>query len=193
MEAVMPRYYEFEVTLTDIEPAIWRRFQLPADAAFQDLHEAIQDSAPWKNYHLFAFVRNTKEREVIATSDDEDRPKEDPIAEDVPLSSYFRRERQKCVYLYDFGDGWRHIVELKAVIELPERFTRRLLDGARAFPPEDCGGVWGYRRCLAALGLVDAEECDKHDLREFRSWLGRWKPEKFGLKAAKKRFDEVND
>lgn len=115
-------------------------------------------------------------------------PLEEEIAPDagkVRLTSHFTQKGANCLYVYDFGDGWHHVVEFKQVAEMPERFTRRLVDGARAFPPEDCGGVWGYARCLAALGLVDAGDFDAGDLEETREWLGDWNPEEFDLASVR--------
>ena len=47
MLPTMHTYLELEVSLLDIDPRIWRRFQLGADDRFGDLHLAIQDSFDW--------------------------------------------------------------------------------------------------------------------------------------------------
>ena len=44
--------YQFKVYLTEIEPLIWRRIQVPAKYNFWDLHVAIQDAMGWVDYHL---------------------------------------------------------------------------------------------------------------------------------------------
>jgi hypothetical protein len=76
-------------------------------------------------------------------------------------------------------------VKLVRTVELPEKFKRRLLDGARSFPPEDCGGVCGYAEC------VRVAEGDKKapDYEERREWLGDWDPEEFDLAETKRVFD----
>lgn len=51
----MPRHYDFEVSLCDVEPRIHRRFLLRDAGAFATLHNAIQDACGWENYHMFAF------------------------------------------------------------------------------------------------------------------------------------------
>jgi len=52
-----------------------------------------------------------------------------------------------------------------------------LLDGARACPPEDCGGVWGYEHLLEVLANPAAEEFE-----ELRFWVGgEFDPEAFDL------------
>ena len=40
----MPRYYEFEVVLQEIQPRIWRRFLLRHRSTFAQLNTAIQES-----------------------------------------------------------------------------------------------------------------------------------------------------
>ena len=192
----MPTSFEFEVSLIDIEPRIWRQFRLKATANFQDLHDAIQDAGPWEDYHLFRFetlAKRPKHPEPIAQADcdgeADTQPEWGPPARRAKLRDWFRKEGDRCVYVYDFGDGWRHLVELKAVLDLPETFKRRLVGGARAFPPEDCGGVWGYERCLAAIGAIKADDFDEEELEETREWLGSWDQEAFDLEAARKEFD----
>jgi len=190
----MAAYLEFEVSLRHIEPRIYRRFLLKDTASFRDLHLAIQDAGDWENYHLFEFRTRDRDSQTIAGIVlDDDGPFLDdppPDAVKVKLRSFFARTGQKCIYLYDFGDGWELDVRLKRTVEMPERFRRRLLDGARAFPPEDCGGVWGYYDCLAALGLIklDGPGFSKKEIKERREWLGDWQAE-LDLKKCKAAFD----
>ena len=72
---------------------------------------------------------------------------------------------------------------------MPERLARKLLAGKRTFPLEDCGGVWGYQTCLAAIGLAPTEDFDKDELEERRDWLDDWRPEEFDLEKAREMFD----
>ena len=192
----MPKYLELEVSLAELAPRIWRRFLLRSTASFQDLHVAIQKAGGWGDYHLFAFLDYRKRREVIAAVDphtymlDPSRV-EGPPAHQVALLSRFKRKGSKCIYLYDFGDGWRHLVELRQSVQLAEEFHRRLLGGARAFPSEDCGGVHGYYYSITALEPLDPglSPEEKSYLTQHRHWLGHWHPEAFDLDAAKPRFD----
>ena len=47
--------YQFKVTLLEIEPAIWRRLQVPATYSFWDLYVTFQDAMGWLDYHLHEF------------------------------------------------------------------------------------------------------------------------------------------
>lgn len=71
---------------------------------------------------------------------------------------------------------------------------RRLLDGARACPPEDCGGTMGYGECCEAAGMSKEEvkELDAGMREEIvwrQEWLDGWQPEAFDLVAVRKQFD----
>jgi len=163
----MPRYLELEISLRHIKPRIWRRLLLPAGASFADLHEAIQDSFGWGYAHLWEFRQPGRRGAAIAGV-----PLDDPFGEAAPdarrvrLGGYLRRAKQKCVYLYDFGDGWEHDVALRKLVELPDAFQRRLLAGRRAGPLEDCGGPWGYARFAAVARGEQDEHGEAEELLE---------------------------
>ena len=160
----MTKYYEFEVSLKDVEPKLWRRFQLPSTGTFEDLHDAIQDACGWENCHLYMFRNFGRDKKETVDCE---------VANDVMLESFFSNKR-KCEYVYDFGDDWFHEVQCKT-IALDESFKRRLVAGEGTFPPEDCGGVWGYERCLA---ILSGKMKDEDNLTK---WLGDWNPTLFDL------------
>jgi len=85
------------------------------------------------------------------------------------------------VYHYDLGDSWMHDIRVEKVEPVAAEPLRPLcLDGARACPPEDCGGPPGYEELLTALA-------DPHNSRhrELRRWVGKdWDAERFNLGAA---------
>ena len=184
----MPEYLEFEVALQEIEPRIWRRFQIDATASFGDLHRAIRDGFGWHGGHLWDFTG--ARHQAIAGVVDEfvDGPAEGPPdAEKVSLSSHFGRS-ESCLYSYDFGDDWRHAVTLKSRPSIAGRFHRRLLAGDRACPPEHCGGVSGYYRyaSIAEKGIDPwGEDVDAVQ----RQWLRGWQPAAFDLEECRAGFD----
>lgn len=181
LEPCMPAYHEFDVSLVGVKPRIRRRFVLRATATFADLHRAIQDACGWQDRHLFAFRDRTDS--PLAGIPDKETDEPDPDARRVRLSSYFGEGKETtCMYEYDFGDAWEHEVTLRAAIKLPDRFERRLLGGARAFPPEDCGGLPGYEACVR----MATQGRGPKDLRE---WLGDWDPEAFDLEETRREFD----
>ena len=40
----MPKYFDLEISLLEIEPRIWRRFLIHSQATFMDLHDAVQQA-----------------------------------------------------------------------------------------------------------------------------------------------------
>lgn len=146
--------FQLKVSLLGIEPPVWRRIQVPAKYSFWDLHVAIQDSMGWLDYHLHAFRIRRKHKS---------RPSEIGIPDDfsdnvepgweVSLTDIFFEPGQIAAYEYDFGDGWEHEVLLEGILLKDKALAYpRCIDGARACPPEDCGGIPGYEELLEILG-----------------------------------------
>lgn len=44
--------YQIKVTLRRIDPPTWRRLRVPGNITFEQLHQVIQASFGWLNYHL---------------------------------------------------------------------------------------------------------------------------------------------
>ena len=86
-------------------------------------------------------------------------------------------------YWYDFGDDWFHALKVERVAD-PESgvIYPCCLEGARACPPEDCGGPWGYQNFL------DAVANPKHpEHEEMLEWIGgEWDAEAFDVDAVNK-------
>jgi hypothetical protein len=185
----MPIYHELEASVLFTEPRIWRRFLIRASGNFADLHHALQDAFGWTNSHLFEFRAPDGER--LAGLPDMDVFADEPATPDAaatPLRSFFEAEPpRECEYIYDFGDDWRHRVKLVARHEEEEAFERRLLDGDRSGPPEDCGGIEGYERMLHFCAT--GEDAFGDDPDELAAWLGDWRPDAFELATAKQQFD----
>lgn len=74
----------------------------------------------------------------------------------------------RFVYLYDFGDGWEHRIEVEDVVAHDARSPYpRCVAGRRARPPEDVGGPWGYGEFLRVIG--DPDDAERQDMLE---WAG---------------------
>ena len=182
----MPRYFDVEVTLV-LSRRVWRRFLIQKSASFADLHLAIQDAFGWQNYHLFEFRHPGHSKQVIAGRPDEDAP-HTPDARRVRVCDRVANPLLYGAtwyeYEYDFGDGWDHQVLLEKVVELDDPVLALCLGGARACPPEDCGGFWGYDNMLAIL------KDPKHpEYKSMNEWLGsKFDPEAFDVEVINKRL-----
>jgi hypothetical protein len=172
--------YQFKIALLGIRPQIWRRIVVPETYTFWDLHVAIQDSMGWLDYHLHEFeIPNPKTRgpDIIGIPDGEwDDDREVLAGWHTPIGSYFNVKNRIALYKYDFGDGWEHEVRLEGILarEMNRKYPR-CLDGARACPPEDVGGVSGYRDFLKAIR--NPRHPEHFELLEWAG--GRFDPERF--------------
>lgn len=164
--------HQFLVVLRGTDPLVWRRIEVPADYSFWDLHVAIQDAMGWLDCHLheFTVLHPVTGREQALGIPDEDYPDERPLLRDwdVAITEYFSDARPLALYVYDFGDDWQHAVIYEGTAPAdPSTTYPRCLSGARACPPEDCGGVHRYTELLAALADPKHPE---HE--ELRAWVG---------------------
>ena len=165
--------YQFKITLEEVKPVIWRRIQVPEKYNFWDLHVAIQDAMGWDDYHLHQFeIKNpiTGEKDLIGMVDFEELHEAELIPEqETKIKQYFSLTNKVARYEYDFGDCWQHKITLEKILPIePGIKYPRCIEGARACPPEDCGGVWGYKNLLKILNNPRHEE-----YKESKEWAGR--------------------
>ncbi|MCL6582872.1 MAG: plasmid pRiA4b ORF-3 family protein [bacterium] len=170
--------YQIKVTLIGIEPPIWRRIQIPNDISLKKLHEILQIVMGWSNSHLHQFVIGGK---YFAEPD----PEYDPEVKNekmVRLNQVISGVGERAIYEYDFGDNWEHELVIEKILPLSETVRYPIcVAGQRACPPEDCGGIQGYKHFLEAIQNHDHPE---HD--EMLDWIGGdFDPEAFDL-------DEIN-
>ncbi len=144
----------FRITLNEIEAPIWRLIDVPDTYSFWDLHIAIQDSMGWLDYHLHSFNPPRRQGRIKSRIGIPDSEFEDEVLAgwEVPLSSFFAEVGDTLEYEYDFGDGWSHQVTLVGILlKEPGLKYPLCVDGRRACPPEDCGGVGGYEQLVEIL------------------------------------------
>ena len=162
------------IELRYVRPKIWRRIEMPISTTLRMLHEIIQISFGWENYHLWEFqIRN----EIYGAIDfDEDMVWEYKLydAEKYRLQTFIDRGIKRFRYIYDLGDYWEHDVIFGSVrngkIDYP-----LLVGGAGCCPPEDVGGLYGFMEFLEAMHDTDHEERE-----EYVRWYGKiFDPDEF--------------
>jgi hypothetical protein len=113
------------------------------------LHQTIQAAMGWWDTHLFEF--DTGEERIGEPDPDWDAAEVIP-ARGVKLASLLRRGLRRFTYLYDFGDHWEHLVEVKREIPLlPGEEVPILIRGEGRCPPEDVGSLSGFEDFLEAM------------------------------------------
>jgi hypothetical protein len=181
----MPPYgsvYQIKISLRGSDPLIWRQVLVPADCSLVRLHLILQTVMGWENYHLHAF--KILGQEYSDPQDDEwgdrgTRDEHDFCLMDIDLVPVTTFE-----YIYDFGDGWLHDLEVEKIhsdgcdAQIP-----RCLAGELSGPPEDVGGLGGYYEYLRAL------KNRRHpEYKEWLAWRGPFDPLKFDLDVINKRL-----
>ncbi|MFO7941812.1 MAG: plasmid pRiA4b ORF-3 family protein, partial [Bacillota bacterium] len=137
--------YELRIELKGIYPTIWRRFRVPSDIDLEKFHQVMQRVMGWEDAHLFAFRRGKTTYAGAGLEGDWN-----PRARDATVADVLTEPGDEIEYMYDFGDSWEHRITLLDLLE-PSVPAPACLEGARACPPEDCGGVPGYYELLEIL------------------------------------------
>jgi hypothetical protein len=183
-KAAADTVYRFKVTLQESSPPIWRRIQVP-DCTLDKLHEYIQTAMGWTNSHLhhFRIGEQLYGDPDLMQENFEDMEYKDSTTTKVSDILPKTGRRFRFQYEYDFGDSWYHEVLFEGVVRADPKVKYPLcLEGERACPPEDCGGVWGYADFVEAIQNPDHE---RHE--ELLEWVGgSFDPEEFDpVKATK--------
>ena len=155
------------IMLDGMDPATWRRVELPLSNSLKTLHLAIQAVMLFENYHLFRFDVGETSYGIPLDDDWMDPPTRD--AGNIRLGKLVERGVTAFTYTYDFGDDWRHSIEIEGVFPAdPEADYPRFVDGERRAPPEDVGGLPGFEQFLNAMAKT------RHPARKsMLEWYGR--------------------
>lgn len=172
-----------DVTLKDSPRKVYRQLIVPSDLTLNHLGEILVRAVGWEGYHLNQFIAG--KTYYAEPSDDDWMMDMQEDASKFTIGSLLNRVKSKIKWEYDFGDSWVHEITLveKQAVDDNEMVKVQLLKGSGACPPEDCGGIGGYRHLLNVLKNPDDEEYE-----EMIEWLGgRFDPKSFSLTAARNR------
>ena len=174
---VKPVIFHLRVTLLGVRPAIWRLIRIPGDIHLGELHFVLQELMSWENRHLHRFLIGNEQFGVVS-----ENPADNNVRDEsrITLETVARTAHGRFRYEYDFGDSWQHdiVIENKSPWEKGS-WIPVCLDGARACPPEDCGGPSRYADLLEVMNNPDHGQ---H--LEMKQWLssgrkGPFDPERF--------------
>ena len=173
---------QLKITLFNSKPSIWREILVPADYTFFALHVTIQDAFGWEDCHLHQyFTDDPFKRHANYNRIGYPTPEMDDVIDErkTKLSEYLNTPKTTMFYEYDFGDSWMHEIKLEKTLprELKKKYPK-ILGGANACPPDDCGGLGGYYDLLEILKNPQRKE--HQDMLE---WLGLENADEFKPKA----------
>lgn len=160
-----------DIVLNGSSPAIWRRFSVPAAYTFGELSYAITEVMGWsgqKQHEFQMMYPSGAGREILFVPKHEISSKETfeqrrVIDEDTAaIADYFSENTSTATYLYDFMDNWQHTIGFVELTDAEDQEIYPICDGGvGTCPPENIGGIYGYRRVLHILSLTQHPEHDE--------------------------------
>lgn len=173
----------FRVSLDHINPEIWREIRVPETATLRHLHEVIQIAMGWLDCHLHSFEIGPRSYGNPSMFDDFD----ELINErQTKISSLDLKKGKQITYIYDIGNYWKHTISVQKEVVVAHDESFAVIDGARACPPEDSGGPWGYQRFCEIMSNPRRRE---HKVTA-ESYNKPFEPEKFDLKVVQAKLKE---
>lgn len=153
----VPVTLRVRVDLDGAAPPIWRRFDLRSDLTLDLVHEVLQAGYGWHGGHLHRFaigesVFADDAEKFLCAWEVEDGADEGVVETAVRLDETLVEVGDQLRYCYDYGDAWVLVLTLEAVLPADGETPHALcLDGERAAPPEDCGGLRTAEELAAVL------------------------------------------
>ena len=98
------------INLLDVDPAIWRRIEVPGSFTLEGLHDVIQIVMGWADYHLHHFQFGSV---MYGAPTPDDR--EMNHGRKIKLSTAIVDGERASDYVYDYGDNRCCMVVLEAV------------------------------------------------------------------------------
>jgi hypothetical protein len=174
------KVFALKIELVESKPMIGRIIIVKPGTLLVDLHRIIQTAMGWTNSHLHQFFNGEM---YYALQEFEIEECEN--SRDIKLNKILFEEGMHIEYEYDFGDGWQHDIWLQNIYEEnADSQVPRCIGGMRSAPPEDCGGIHGYKELLKILSNTRHKE-----YKETREWVGdTFDPEYFNITEINKNL-----
>ena len=159
------------IELNDSDPLIWRVVEVPTSITLKVLHDIVQVTMGWLDYHLWEIVIAGQAYGLPMDEDWGAAPRK--VAAKVRLRDVLSPGTTTIDYTYDFGDSWEHRLVVSDVRPAdPGTAYPRFIAGERDCPPEDCGGIPGFYEMLEAR--ADPTHPDHAEISE---WLEDYDPD----------------
>jgi Plasmid pRiA4b ORF-3-like protein len=166
---IMPSTYQLVITLKDVKPTVWRRINVDSDMKLSDFHYVLQTTMGWTNSHLHQFVKDGLNYTEKMPDNDSWEDGVDVDYKKFRIADLLKKEKDHIEYIYDFGDYWRHDIELVSLFSQEVALKKpACLDGARHCPNEDSGGAHGYNDLQRILKNTKHPEYE-----EYLTWAGK--------------------
>jgi hypothetical protein len=172
-------YIELDIELMDIEPSISRHIKVPLWITLDELHPIIQGAMGWHDTHLHMYQIDDQKYEIPEDGFNSEDGYKNEL--EVSLTSVCA-QGSEFFYIYDFGDNWWHKITVRKITTKSDNILPAwpiCIDGLRACPPEDSGGIYEYPKLLEKL------KNKKHpEHNQAVEWAGNFEAEVFSVSQA---------
>lgn len=142
--------YAVKISLDSVRPTVWRRVVVP-EMSLGELHRVVQIVMGWDDCHLHGF-----EVRRIAVPTPEDRSEIDENS--ITLGQLEAVKVKTFRYTYDFGDDWRHTIQIENRLSASDdNPPPHCVAGRGESPIEDLGGVAAWQKLIDAIQDPDQE------------------------------------
>lgn len=164
------KLYQLNIQIDLEGHEIWRRVLVPSTYSFRHLHNIIQAVFDWHNSHLHEFtIEGINQKPLLVLMDDSpemmefiDEEKFTVGQEKFIALEDVLQEGLAFDYMYDFGDGWDHIITVEKIVK-GGSLQATYVDGVGQRPPEDVGGAPGFESYLQVMS--DTEDPDYESMK----------------------------
>ncbi|MGG0642673.1 plasmid pRiA4b ORF-3 family protein [Sporosarcina gallistercoris] len=194
-----------KVTMPFEDVPIWRRVLVPLSCSFETMHEILQILFDWHDSHMHEFIlfdeNETDESQskysptftkqhyrpmlrVVMKEESLEMPGDLPIKLEKNITLAGIVETHTVVkYMYDFGDGWMHDIQVEKVLHDQTISKPVCLEGEGTAPPEDCGGEPGFYKFLEIMKNPSSPENET-----MKSWARGQLYREFDLDVVNRRL-----
>ena len=164
-----------QIELRDSDPPIWREVEVPTSVTLKVLHDIVQVTMGWFDYHLWEMVIGGQTYGLPMDEDWVTTPRK--LASRTRLRDVLAPDMTTIDYTYDFGDNWQHTLIVSDVRAGADGTAYpRYIAGERDCSPEDCGGIPGFYEMLEAR---DDPAHPEH--AEVCEWLDGYDPDELDV------------
>src|ERR1019366_7788975 len=134
------------IDLKDTDPVIWRQVEAPTSITLKVLHDIVQATIGWFDYHLWEFTIGKQRYGLPMDEDWWTIPRKE--AAKVRLREVLGPRKTVIDYIYDFGDSWEHWITVTNVRPGdPQVSYPRYIGGAGNGPPEAAAVSLASMKC----------------------------------------------
>ncbi len=146
------------------DQSVWRRFHLPKDITYRELHDIIQVAFGWDGMHLHEFKIGKWIRIMPGEDISRDFGWGDSELLDEERVTLGEANQRKMTYIYDFGANWVHDITLEKVLTVEEEQKPICVGGEGTVPSEGSGSLLGFLELLGGIDPDwDDDEFDEDD------------------------------